>query len=240
MIITGSAEAPADPVDQRIASAFGRTRHCCCAGTRGIKGLLAIVADDGDTRSPVDALAGLLVLAAQLQAVQSLIRSMEKRIVAQHRSNEASNRLETIPGIGVLGATTIAAIVAEPKAFQSGRDFAAWIGIVPRQDSTGGKQKLGPITNRATNTSGASLLSEPILSCGERASSQRNIPGSLSFSRGDRSRSSRSRWPTRWRGSPGRCWPGVGPTGRPYSWQPNKELGNGRMRLGPCVHELQG
>ena len=94
MIITGSAEAPADPVDQRIARAFGRTRHCCCAGTRGIKGLLAIVADDGDTRSPVDALAGLLVLAAQLQAVQSLIRSMEKR------SNEASNRLETIPGIG--------------------------------------------------------------------------------------------------------------------------------------------
>ena len=56
--------------------------------------MLAIVADDGDTRSPVDALAGLLVLAAQLQAVQSLIRSMEKR------SNEASNRLETIPGIG--------------------------------------------------------------------------------------------------------------------------------------------
>ena len=108
----------------------------------------------------------------QLQAVQSLIRSMEKRIVAQHRSNEASNRLETIPGIGVLGATTIAAIVAEPKAFQSGRYFAAWIRIVPRQDSTGGKQKLGPITNRATNTSGASLLSEPILSCGERASSR--------------------------------------------------------------------
>ena len=192
------------------------------------------------TRSPVDALAGLLVLAAQLQAVQSLIRSMEKRIVAQHRLNEASDRLETIRGIGVLGATTIAAIVAGPKAFQSGRDFAAWIGIVPRQGSTGGKQKLGPITNRATNTSGASLLSEPILSCGERASSQRNIPGSLSFSRGDRSRSSRSRWPTRWRGSPGRCWPGVGPTGRPYSWQPNKELGNGRMRLGPRVHELQG
>ena len=128
----------------------------------------------------------------------------------------------------------------DPKAFRSGRDFAAWIGIVPRQDSTGGKQKLGPISNRATNTSGAFLLSEPILSCGVRASSQRNIPGSLSFSLGDRSRSSRSRWPTRWRGSPGRCWPGVGPTGRPNSWQPNKELGNGRMRLRPCVHELQG
>ena len=72
-----------------------------------------------------------------------MIGSIEKRIVAQHRSNEASKRLE-IPGIGVIGATTIAAVVPDPRVFRSGRDFAAWIGIVPRQDSTGGKQKLGP------------------------------------------------------------------------------------------------
>jgi transposase len=77
-----------------------------------------------------------------------MIGSIEKRIVAQHRSNEASKRLETIPGIGVVGATTITAIVTDPKAFRSGRDFAAWIGIVPRQDSTGGKQKLGPISKQ--------------------------------------------------------------------------------------------
>ena len=88
------------------------------------------------------------VLATQLQAVQTMIGSIEKRIVAQHRSNEASKRLETIPGIGVIGATTIAAIVPDPKVFRSGRDFAAWIGIVPRQDSTGGKQKLGPISKQ--------------------------------------------------------------------------------------------
>src|ERR1700694_229680 len=117
-------------------------------GREGIKGLLGIVADDGDTRLPVDARASLVVLAAQLQAVQSLIGSIEKRIGAQHRSNEASKRLETIPGIGVLGATTITAVVTDPKAFRSGRDFAAWIGIVPRQDSTGGKQKLGPISKQ--------------------------------------------------------------------------------------------
>jgi transposase len=72
-----------------------------------------------------------------------MIGSIEKRIVAQHRSNEASKRPE-IPGIGVIGATTIAAVVPDPRVFRSGRDFAAWIGIVPRQDSTGGKQKLGP------------------------------------------------------------------------------------------------
>ena len=117
-------------------------------GREGIKELLAIVAQDEGSRLPVDAHVSLTVLAAQLQAVQTMIGSLEKRIVAQHRSNEASKRLETIPGIGVIGATTIAAVVPDPRVFRSGRDFAAWIGIVPRQDSTGGKQKLGPISKQ--------------------------------------------------------------------------------------------
>jgi transposase len=77
-----------------------------------------------------------------------LIKSIEKRLLVQHRANEASKRLESIPGIGIIGASAIAATVTDPKAFQSGRDFAAWIGLVPRQDSTGGKQKLGPISKQ--------------------------------------------------------------------------------------------
>ena len=77
-----------------------------------------------------------------------MIRSIERRIIAQHRSDEASKRLRSIPGIGIVGATAIAATVPDPKVFRSGRDFAAWIGIVPRQDSTGGKQKLGPISKQ--------------------------------------------------------------------------------------------
>jgi transposase len=117
-------------------------------GRKGIKELLAIVAQNVDSRFPVDAHASLIVLSAQLQAVQMMIGSIEKRIVLQHRSNEASKRLETIPGIGIIGATAIAATVSDPKVFQSGRDFAAWIGLVPREDSTGGKQKLGPISKR--------------------------------------------------------------------------------------------
>ena len=88
------------------------------------------------------------MLAAGLQAVQTMIGSIDKRIIAQHRSNGASQRLKTIPGIGIVGATAIAATVADPKVFGSGRDFAAWIGIVPREDSTGGKQKLGPISKQ--------------------------------------------------------------------------------------------
>jgi transposase len=117
-------------------------------GRQGIQELLTIVADNEDRRVPIDARASLMLLAAQLQAVQTLIGLIEKRIMAQHRSNEASKRLQTIPGIGVVGATAIAATVADPTVFRSGRDFAAWIGLVPRQDSTGGKQKLGPISKQ--------------------------------------------------------------------------------------------
>jgi len=117
-------------------------------GRDGLKEVLAIVADANDSRLPMDARASLMVLAAQLQACQTLIGTLEKRIIVQHKSNDRSRRLETIPGIGVIGATAIDATVADPKAFRSGRDFAAWIGLVPRQDSTGGKQKLGHISKQ--------------------------------------------------------------------------------------------
>ena len=110
--------------------------------------VMAIIAGDEDERLPADAHAVLIVLAAELAAMQTLIASIEKRIMAQHRKSDASQRLETIPGIGFVGATAIDATVTDPKAFRSGRDFAAWIGLVPRQDSTGGKQKLGPISKQ--------------------------------------------------------------------------------------------
>ena len=89
-----------------------------------------------------------MILAAQLQAMQTTIGLLEKRIVARHRSNQDSKRLQTIPGVGVIGATAIAATVTDPAAFRSGRDFAAWVGLVPRQDSTGGKPRLGPISKQ--------------------------------------------------------------------------------------------
>ena len=117
-------------------------------GRDGIKELLRIIASEQDARLPIDAHASLVVLAAGLQALQTMIGSIEKRIVVQHRSDEASRRLRSIPGIGIIGATAIAATVPDPKVFRSGRDFAAWIGLVPRQDSTGGNQKLGPISKQ--------------------------------------------------------------------------------------------
>jgi transposase len=117
-------------------------------GREGLKQLVAIIADEHDARLPIDARASLIVLATQLQALHTMIGSIEKRLVMQHRANEASKRLESIHGIGIIGASAIAATVTDPQAFRSGRDFAAWIGLVPREDSTGGKQKLGPISKQ--------------------------------------------------------------------------------------------
>ena len=112
---------------------------------------------------PVDAHASLTVLAAQLQAVQTMIGSIEKRIDAQHRANEASQRLETIPGIGVIGATAIAAIVTGSEGFSIGTRFCgldragAAAEIRPAASRSSGRSP-----SRATDTCGAFSLSERI------------------------------------------------------------------------------
>ena len=146
-------------------------------GREGLKDLLAIIADEKDERVPVDARASLIVLAAQLQALQTLIGSIEKRIIAQHRANEASKRLQSIPGIGIIGASAIVSTVMDPNAFRSGRDLAAWIGLVPRQDSTGGKQKLGPISKQGDRYLRRILVVGRIPCCGGPGRTRRNILG---------------------------------------------------------------
>jgi transposase len=83
------------------------------------------------------------LLAAQLADLEKRIREVDARILAWHKADAVSQRLATIPGIGPLVATAIAATVPDPSAFRSGREFAAWLGLVPRQNSTGGKTRLG-------------------------------------------------------------------------------------------------
>lgn len=117
-------------------------------GCEGIKALIGIVEADGATALPPAVGAALRPLVGQLVALQQQIATLEKTIHAQHRASEASRRLETIPGIGVIGATAIAATITDPSAFKSGRDLAAWIGLVPRQNSSGGKQRLGGISKQ--------------------------------------------------------------------------------------------
>src|SRR4051794_35098843 len=84
-------------------------------GDKGVTKLLMIVADEDDGRLPVEARASLALLAAQLNALQMLIGSLEEQIKMQHRANPASQRLETIPGIGIIGATAIAATVGRRR-----------------------------------------------------------------------------------------------------------------------------
>jgi len=117
-------------------------------GYNGLKTLLSIIADCSDPRLPDDAHASLSALIAQIASCQAEIGAIEKRLLTQHRKNEDSKRLKTIPGIGVIGASAIVATIPDATIFKTGRDFAAWIGIVPREDSTGGKQRLGPISKQ--------------------------------------------------------------------------------------------
>jgi transposase len=117
-------------------------------GRNGVEQLLNVVADSNDKRLPEIARACVAALGAQLRMLKAQILEFDRRITAWHRSNEASKRLDDIPGVGPALATALVASVADPKAFRSGRDFSAWIGLVPKQRSSGGKEKLGSISKQ--------------------------------------------------------------------------------------------
>ncbi len=95
---------------------------------------------------PAIAATALLVLAEQVRNVQSQIRELEKELLKWFRGNEVAQRLAKIPGIGYITATAMVALVTEPQQFSSGRQFSAWLGITPLQNSSGGKERLGRIS----------------------------------------------------------------------------------------------
>jgi transposase len=117
-------------------------------GRNGVEQLLGVAADTNDERLPEVARACVAALGAQLRMLKAQILQFDRMIMLWHRSNEASRRLDDIPGVGPALATALVASVADPKAFRSGRDFSAWVGLVPKQSSSGGKQKLGSISKR--------------------------------------------------------------------------------------------
>lgn len=132
-----------------VRSDFTQSRRPCawassCAGP-GSPACRRLVAGEAPE---IPALAQRVVtgLADQIGALQVQLAKLEKELLAWHRSNELSQRLATIPGVGVISATALAASVIEPELFRSGRQFAASLGLTPLQNCSGGKERMGRIS----------------------------------------------------------------------------------------------
>jgi transposase len=117
-------------------------------GRNGTAALLQVIANTEDDRIPPAARFCLEVLARQYVTITAEVAAIDKRIHAWHRSCEESRRLEEIPGVGPIVATALVAEIGDWREFRSGRNLAAWIGLVPKQHTTGGKDKLGSITKQ--------------------------------------------------------------------------------------------
>jgi transposase len=134
-------------IRQRTMLANALRAHCAELGIVTAQGmakmadLLVVIDNESDGRLPPLARVALRTLAAQLEVLQLQIRKLEKQIVTWCRNDAASRRLATIPGVGPITATAIAATVTDPSCFRSGRQFAAWLGLVPRQNASGGKER---------------------------------------------------------------------------------------------------
>jgi transposase len=115
-------------------------------GRGGVDRLLAIIDDETDDRIPVQARSCLQMLVAQLRLVKLQILDNDRQVLALARSTELGRRLMEVPGIGPLVASALVACVPDPSMFRCGRNMAAWLGLVPKQNSSGGKERLGSIT----------------------------------------------------------------------------------------------
>jgi transposase len=117
-------------------------------GRLGLEALIAIAADESDVRIPQAARDSLLMLVSQLRLVNCQVLENDRRIIAAARASDVGRRLMEVPGVGPVLASAIVACVPDPRSFKSGRNLAAWIGLVPRQNSSGGKERLGSITKQ--------------------------------------------------------------------------------------------
>jgi transposase len=128
--------------------------HCSEFGIVAAKGacnagrLIEVIKDRNDERIPDLAREALLLLVGQLRAAQARIAELEKKLKGWHRASEASRRLEAIPGVGMITATALVATIGDASQFRSARQLSAWLGLVPRQNSSGGRDRLGRISKR--------------------------------------------------------------------------------------------
>ena len=117
-------------------------------GREGLQRLIGIVHEEQDNRVPSEARICLQMMAAQLRLVNEQVLENDRRIRASARATDTGRRLMAIPGVGPLLASAFVAAIPNPTMFKSGRNLATWIGLVPRQNSSGGKERLGGITKQ--------------------------------------------------------------------------------------------
>ena len=178
---------------------------------------------ENDASLPEAAMAALRVFVQHLEAIDASIADLDRRIASAHAQNEVSRLLVGIPGVGKITAPAIVASVADPNVFKSGRDFSAWLGSTPRQNSSGGKktwlhhqkgqrlyqEALGAgrdvVAERHWQTQGRDLSSRPAQDVvRDLEIGQPSAIGSSRSSRAGPRGSSRSRSPTSLPGSYGR------------------------------------
>ena len=137
-------------VKQRTMLVNAIRSHAAEFGVIGAKGVARVVDVLERARESLPALAWdlLAVLAGQLEVLEIQLGKIEKQLRAWHRENERSQRLATMPGMGPVGAMTMVLRVPDPTVFRSGRHFASWIGLTPREHSTAGRQRLGKISRQ--------------------------------------------------------------------------------------------
>ncbi len=114
-------------------------------GEKGVSALQAEIATADDAAVPAAAKQAIALLGREAERLETRLRAIEATLMQQHKANPVSRRLAAIPGIGPIGALSLAVRV-DPKQFASARHFAAWLGLVPRECSTAGKQRLGGIS----------------------------------------------------------------------------------------------
>ncbi len=139
-------------VKQRTMSVNALRGHLAEFGLVVAKGIgrvgELIALADADPSLPEEAKETVKLLAAHLEGLDRSIDAAEDKIAAACAGSRTSQLIDGVPGVGPLIASVIAASVPDPRVFKSGRDFAAWLGLTPRQNSSGGKEKLGAITKQ--------------------------------------------------------------------------------------------
>ena len=165
-------------------------------GASKVEELVAIIEDPGDVRLPPLAREALGSLVEQLHSAQARIKQLEATLLAWHRSNQASRRLATIPGVGVITATALVATIGDGAQFRSGRQLSAWLGLVPRQHSSDARTGWGGSRSAGMAISGAcSCMVREACCAGAAPSRARGLAGPTGSWRGGRQTSCWSPWP---------------------------------------------